>query len=73
MGVDCATGGLVVVDVVTGAALSPPGPEPAAGLVWVAAASAGSSSGSTDGVEESATRSGWVGGSVCAGAVGSGD
>jgi hypothetical protein len=67
VGVDCATElGVVVVDAVTGA-VSPPGPEPAAGWVWVAAASAGSSSGSTDGVEASATRSGWV--SVSSGAV----
>ena len=53
--------------VVTGAALSPPGP--VAGWFWVAATeSPWSSSGSTEGVVASAVSSGWVGGS--AGAVG---
>jgi hypothetical protein len=64
VGVDCATALGDVVDAVTGAD-SPPGPEPAAGLVWVAAlASAGSSSGLMDRGGELAARPGWVGGSV---------
>lgn len=62
--------GLVVA--VTGAALSPPGPV-AGWLCFGATVSPVSSSGSTDGVEASAVRPGWVEGSVGAIGFGSGD